>query len=84
MGPSLAKKIARAVDHCIDHQIPLLIISKSGRPDGIGFFTDANGQDLSQSCPSWPLQRSHPSLMTDPTTGASPFHLPCWGYQHGR
>lgn len=71
MGAVVGEKIARAVDHCIANQIPLMIISKSG---GARMMESAfslmqmakTSAKLSQlSAARIPFL----SLMTDPTTG---------------
>lgn len=71
MGSVVGEKIARAIDHCIAHQLPLLIISKSG---GARMMESAfslmqmakTAVKLSQlSKAGLPFI----SLLTDPTTG---------------
>ncbi len=71
MGSVVGEKIARAIDHCIEHKVPLLIISKSG---GARMMESAfslmqmakTSVKLSQlSDAGIPFF----SLLTDPTTG---------------
>jgi acetyl-CoA carboxylase carboxyl transferase subunit beta len=71
MGSVVGEKIALAVDHALAHQIPLLIISKSGgarmMEAGLSLMqmakTSAKLLQLSQA------RLPYISLMTDPTTG---------------
>lgn len=50
MGAVVGEKIARSIDYCIAHKLPLLIISKSGgaRMMGGSFFFDAIGKNISK------------------------------------
>ncbi len=71
MGSVVGEKIAKAIDYCIEHRYPLLIISKSGgaRMMESAFAlmqmakTSAKLSQLAQH------QLPYISLMTDPTTG---------------
>lgn len=71
MGSVVGEKIARAIDYCIKHGIPLLIISRSGgaRMMEAAFSlmqmakTSAKLSQLAQN------KLPYFSLMTDPTTG---------------
>jgi acetyl-CoA carboxylase carboxyl transferase subunit beta len=71
MGSVVGEKIARAVDHALEHKIPLLIISKSGgarmMEAGLSLMqmakTSAKLLQLSKA------KLPYISLLTDPTTG---------------
>ncbi len=71
MGSVVGEKIARAIDYCIEHKLPLLIISQSGgaRMMESAFSlmqlakTAAKLNQLSEA------KLPYISLMTDPTTG---------------
>ncbi|MES2427181.1 MAG: acetyl-CoA carboxylase, carboxyltransferase subunit beta [Bacteroidota bacterium] len=71
MGSVVGEKIARSIDHCIEHKIPFLMISKSGgaRMMEAAFSlmqmakTSAKLALLSQA------KIPYISLLTDPTTG---------------
>lgn len=71
MGSVVGEKIARAVDHSLEHKIPLLIISKSGgarmMEAGLSLMqmakTSAKLLQLSKA------KLPYISLLTDPTTG---------------
>ncbi len=71
MGSVMGEKISRAVDHCLEHRIPLLIISKSG---GARMMESAFSlmQMAKTSAKLTLLAKAgipYFSLMTDPTTG---------------
>ncbi len=71
MGAVVGEKIANAVDHCIEHQIPLMIIAKSG---GARMMESAFSlmQMAKTSAKLYQLSAAklpYLSLMTDPTTG---------------
>lgn len=71
MGSVVGEKIARACDHCIEHKIPLMIISKSG---GARMMEAAYSlmQMAKTSAKLAALARAgvpYFSFMTDPTTG---------------
>lgn len=71
MGSVMGEKIARAVDYCIEHRTPLLIISKSG---GARMMESAFSlmQMVKTSAKLTQLSKHqipYFSLMTDPTTG---------------
>jgi len=71
MGSVVGEKIARAVDHALQHKAPLLIISKSGgarmMEAGLSLMqmakTSAKLLQLAQA------KLPYISLLTDPTTG---------------
>lgn len=71
MGSVMGEKIARSIDYCIEHNVPLLIISKSGgaRMQESAFSlmqmakTSAKLNQLSEA------RIPYISLLTDPTTG---------------
>ena len=73
MGSVVGEKIARAIDHAIEHHLPFMIISKSGgaRMMEAGFSlmqlakTSAKLNALSES------RLPYISLSTDPTTGGT-------------
>ena len=71
MGAVVGEKIARAVDHCIDHQIPLLIISKSGgaRMMESAFSLMQMAKTSAKLSQLAAAKIPFLSLMTDPTTG---------------
>jgi acetyl-CoA carboxylase carboxyl transferase subunit beta len=71
MGSVMGEKISRAVDHCLEHRIPLLIISKSG---GARMMESAYSlMQMAKTSAKLSLmakaQIPYFSLMTDPTTG---------------
>jgi acetyl-CoA carboxylase carboxyl transferase subunit beta len=71
MGSVVGEKIALAIDHCIEHRIPFLMISKSG---GARMMESAFSlmQMAKTSAKLTQLARAkvpYFSLMTDPTTG---------------
>jgi acetyl-CoA carboxylase carboxyl transferase subunit beta len=71
MGSVVGEKIARAMDHSLEHKIPFLMISRSGgarmREAGLSLMqmakTSAKISQLDQA------QIPYLSLLTDPTTG---------------
>jgi acetyl-CoA carboxylase carboxyl transferase subunit beta len=71
MGAVVGEKISRAVDHCIEHKTPLMIISKSG---GARMMEAAFSlMQMAKSSAKLSLLAKHKipylSFMTDPTTG---------------
>lgn len=71
MGSVMGEKIARSIDYCIDHKIPLLIISKSG---GARMMESAFSLMQMAKTAAKLNQLSgagipYISLMTNPTTG---------------
>ncbi len=71
MGTVVGEKISRAIDHCLQHRIPLLIISRSG---GARMMESAYSlmQMAKTSAKLSLLAKAgipYISLMTDPTTG---------------
>ncbi len=71
MGSVVGEKIARAIDYCIKHRIPLLIISKSG---GARMMEAAFSlMQMAKTSAKLSLLAKHKipyiSLLTDPTTG---------------
>lgn len=71
MGSVMGEKIARAIDHCIKHKLPFVIISKSG---GARMMESAFSlmQMAKTSAKLTQLEDAglpYISLMTDPTTG---------------
>jgi len=71
MGSVMGEKISRAVDHCLEHRTPLLIISKSG---GARMMESAYSlMQMAKTSAKLSLmakaQVPYFSLMTDPTTG---------------
>lgn len=71
MGSVVGEKISKAVDHCIEHRIPLMIISKSG---GARMMEAAYSlmQMAKTSAKLASMARAgvpYFSFMTDPTTG---------------
>jgi len=71
MGSVVGEKISRAIQHCIQHQMPLLIISKSGGARMMeGAFSLMQMAKISAQL-SMLAEAKLPyiSLLTDPTTG---------------
>ncbi|MCF8236688.1 MAG: acetyl-CoA carboxylase, carboxyltransferase subunit beta [Saprospiraceae bacterium] len=71
MGAVVGEKIAKSVDHCIEHQIPLLIISKSGgaRMMESAFSLMQMAKTSAKLSQLAAAKLPYLSLMTDPTTG---------------
>ena len=71
MGSVVGEKISRAIDHCIENKLPLLIISKSGGAR----MMEAAFSLMQMAKTSAKLTRladaglPYISLLTDPTTG---------------
>ena len=71
MGTVVGEKISRAIDHCLQHRIPLLIISRSG---GARMMESAYSlMQMAKTSAKLSLMAKagipYISLMTDPTTG---------------
>ncbi len=71
MGSVVGEKISRAIDHCLSHQMPLIIISKSGgarmMEGALSLMQMAKiSAKLTQLADK---QLPYISLITDPTTG---------------
>jgi len=80
MGSVVGEKIARAADYSLKHNVPLVIISKSG---GARMMEAALSlmQLAKTSAKLAQLAKAkipYISLCTDPTTGEQPLLLPCW------
>lgn len=71
MGSVVGEKIARSIDYCIAHKIPLLIISKSGgaRMMESAFSLMQMAKTAAKLTQLSDAQVPYISLMTDPTTG---------------
>ncbi len=71
MGAVVGEKIALAIDHCIEHKIPLLIISKSGgaRMMESAFSLMQMAKTSARLTRLAKARVPYFSLMTDPTTG---------------
>lgn len=71
MGSVVGEKISRAIDHCIEHGLPLMIISKSGgaRMMESAFSLMQMAKTAAKLTRLAKAQLPYISLMTDPTTG---------------
>jgi acetyl-CoA carboxylase carboxyl transferase subunit beta len=71
MGAVVGEKIARAIDYCLDKQIPLLIISKSGgaRMMEAAFSLMQMAKTSAKLSLMAEAKIPYISLLTDPTTG---------------
>ena len=71
MGSVVGEKIARAIDYCIEHKMPLLIISKSGgaRMMESAFSLMQMAKTSAKLTQLANAKLPYISLMTDPTTG---------------
>lgn len=71
MGSVVGEKIARAIDHCIEKKIPLLIISKSGgaRMMEAAFSLMQMAKTSAKLTLLSEARIPYISLLTDPTTG---------------
>lgn len=71
MGSVVGEKIARAIDHCIAHKMPLMIISKSGgaRMMESAFSLMQMAKTAAKLTQLANARLPYISLMTDPTTG---------------
>jgi len=71
MGSVVGEKITLAIEHCLEHRIPLLIISKSGgaRMMESAFSLMQLAKTSSKLTELSKAQIPYFSLMTDPTTG---------------
>jgi acetyl-CoA carboxylase carboxyl transferase subunit beta len=71
MGSVVGEKIARSIDYCIEHKMPLLIISKSGgaRMMESAFSLMQMAKTSAKLTQLANAQLPYISLLTDPTTG---------------
>ncbi len=71
MGSVVGEKISQAIDYCLQHQTPLLIISKSGgaRMMEAGFSLMQMAKTSAKLALLSEAKLPYISLMTDPTTG---------------
>ncbi len=71
MGSVVGEKIARSIDFCIEHKMPLLIISKSGgaRMMEAAFSLMQMAKTAAKLTQLADAQLPYISLLTDPTTG---------------
>jgi acetyl-CoA carboxylase carboxyl transferase subunit beta len=71
MGSVVGEKIARAIDYCIEHKYPLLVISKSGGARMMEAAFSLMQMAKTSAKLSQLSQKGIPyiSLLTDPTTG---------------
>jgi len=71
MGSVVGEKISRAIDYCIEHKLPLMVISKSGgaRMMESAFSLMQMAKTAAKLTQLAKAQLPYISLMTDPTTG---------------
>lgn len=71
MGSVVGEKIARSIDHCIEHKIPFLMISKSGgaRMMEAAFSLMQMAKTAAKLSLLSKAKIPYISLLTDPTTG---------------
>jgi acetyl-CoA carboxylase carboxyl transferase subunit beta len=71
MGSVVGEKISRAIDYCIEHKMPLMVISKSGgaRMMESAFSLMQMAKTAAKLTRLAKAQLPYISLMTDPTTG---------------
>lgn len=71
MGSVVGEKIARAIDHCLEHRTPLLVISKSGGARMMEAAYSLMQMAKTSAKLSLMAKEGIPyiSLLTDPTTG---------------
>ena len=71
MGSVVGEKISRAIDHCLEHKMPLLIISRSGgaRMMESAFSLMQMAKTSAKLSQLAEARLPFISLMTDPTTG---------------
>ena len=71
MGSVVGEKIARSIDHCIEHKTPLLVISKSGgaRMMEAAFSLMQMAKTSAKLALLAKAKIPYISLLTDPTTG---------------
>jgi acetyl-CoA carboxylase carboxyl transferase subunit beta len=71
MGSVVGERIARAVDHCLEHKLPLIIISKSGgaRMMEAAFSLMQMAKTSAKLTLLADAKLPYLSLLTDPTTG---------------
>lgn len=71
MGSVMGEKIARAIDYCLQHKLPLMIISKSGgaRMMEAAFSLMQMAKTSAKLTQMSEAKLPYISLLTDPTTG---------------
>jgi acetyl-CoA carboxylase carboxyl transferase subunit beta len=71
MGSVVGEKISRSIDYCIEHKLPLMVISKSGgaRMMESAFSLMQMAKTAAKLTRLAKAQLPYISLMTDPTTG---------------
>lgn len=71
MGSVVGEKISRAIDYCIEHKLPLMVISKSGgaRMMESAFSLMQMAKTAAKLTRLASAKLPYISLMTDPTTG---------------
>jgi len=71
MGSVVGEKISKAIDHCLKHRMPLLIVSKSGgaRMMEAGFSLMQMAKTSAKLAMMAEESIPYISLLTDPTTG---------------
>lgn len=71
MGSVVGEKISRAIDHCLENKMPLLVISKSGgaRMMEAGFSLMQMAKTSAKLALLSEAKVPYISLLTDPTTG---------------
>jgi acetyl-CoA carboxylase carboxyl transferase subunit beta len=71
MGSVVGEKISRAIDYCIEHKLPLMVISKSGgaRMMESAFSLMQMAKTAAKLTLLSKAKLPYISLMTDPTTG---------------
>ena len=71
MGSVVGEKIARSIDHCIEHSVPFLMISKSGgaRMMEAAFSLMQMAKTSAKLALLAQAKIPYISLLTDPTTG---------------
>jgi len=71
MGSVVGEKIARSIDHCIEHKVPFLMISKSGgaRMMEAAFSLMQMAKTSAKLALLGQAKIPYISLLTDPTTG---------------
>jgi acetyl-CoA carboxylase carboxyltransferase component len=80
MGSVVGEKISRAIEHSLKNKKPFIMISKSGgaRMMEAGYSL----MQMAKTSAKLALLDQHKipfiSILTDPTTGESPPHMPCW------
>ena len=61
LGSVMGEKFSRAVDYCLQHQLPFMVISKKRRrpDDGKRFFVNATGKNKWETFPTQAMQNFH-------------------------